>query len=286
MANYWAIIVLFIAPILARCQPFEQSELGWARTIPSIAAVVTNPIPTNGMLLWLRADVGVYNNSSGGIAGESNIVVEWADQSGNTNNAYQYLTNNVGQPVATPNTVFITNVVNGKPSIQFYTQNGTNNFFTNSTLQTPTTMTVFWVGKLNGNSFSPTFGQGVPPIVSDQGLTAEPDGASPDYIALLSPGNSMYFPNVSLAGWIYVTMVFNSSSSVIRLNGTQLSSGQVGSIGSLSAHVGYEIGQLLSTAGYGTNTTYYIPEYIEYTGVQTSNTIFTVESYLTNKYGL
>ena len=64
--------------------------------------------PTNGLSVWLRADAGV--TSSGG------LVLGWADQSGNGNDATQ------ADSSASP--VLKTNVINGLPALNF----GTNEF--------------------------------------------------------------------------------------------------------------------------------------------------------------
>jgi len=259
-------------------QPFEPSELAW----PSATNVyVAPPIPLNGMLLWLKADAGVYTTNNNIVAGESNIVWQWTDQSGNTNNSYQVLTNFNGTPYS-PEAIFVTNVVNGKPAIMFFANTSTNSFFTNGTLQTPTTMTVFWVAKLNGANFSPDFGPGYFPGGVSQGFYAVPGGGSPDIVALVTPSTDEYY-NTTLSGWTWNTFVFNGGTNIMRINGTTTASFS-GSSSLLTTYVGYGLGQYISQGGINTN--YFIPEYIEYSGVQSGTVITQVESYLTNKYGL
>jgi hypothetical protein len=60
--------------------------------------------PTNGLQLWVKADLGVTTNATG-------RVEKWADQSGNKNDATQ--TDDSAKPTLVPN------VVNGKPALRF-----------------------------------------------------------------------------------------------------------------------------------------------------------------------
>jgi hypothetical protein len=66
-------------------------------------AAVTQPT-TNGLQVWLRADKGVLTNSSG-------LVTNWTDQSGNGNDASQ--ANTAAAPV------WMANVINGEPALDF-----------------------------------------------------------------------------------------------------------------------------------------------------------------------
>jgi hypothetical protein len=229
------------------------------------------------MLLWLKADAGVYTNGSGGAAKDGNAVVQWIDQSGNSNNAYQSSTNN--------SAFFKTNVINGKPALAFYSSSGTNSYLTNNTLPTPTSMTVFWVGELNNCVFSPNFASYYDHGSSSayiQGFDANPANGLNGQIVLETPINSQSFNATSMVGWLYVTEIFNGASSSVRINGILISDFS-GSIPALTTTNGYNLGSVLDISG---SSNYYIPEYIEYTGVQTSNVISQVEGYETNKYGL
>jgi hypothetical protein len=260
----WTIVLLLMT---ANCiaQPFQPAELAWGHTVTN----TNSPIPLNGMLLWLKADTGVWTNNSGGLAGESNAVVEWQDQSGNNNNAYQ---------ISGESVIYVTNIINGKPSVLFYSTSGTNSYISNSSLQTPTAMTIFWVGRLNGAAFAPVLSSY---SSFNQGFFADPGGGSPDLIRLVTTSSTEDYNGINLGGTIWVTLVMNGASSIARLNGVQLTS--TGSIPSLTQTNGYSLGNLLVGGG---NTNYFIPEYIEYTGALSSNTIVQIESYLTNKYGL
>jgi hypothetical protein len=67
------------------------------------AAAPSSPV-TSGLQLWLKADAGVSTNSSG-------TVTNWADQSGNGNDA--------AQDDSTNAPLLVTNEVNGKPVLRF-----------------------------------------------------------------------------------------------------------------------------------------------------------------------
>ncbi len=83
-------------------------NLGATSTNATVMITATGPPPpsspvTNGLQLWLRADAGVTVNAGGD-------VTNWADQSGNGNNAAQADAN---APL------LVTNEVNGKPVLRF-----------------------------------------------------------------------------------------------------------------------------------------------------------------------
>src|SRR5258708_6195117 len=60
--------------------------------------------PTNGLVLWLKADAGITTNATG-------AVTAWADQSGQNNNAVQ--TDDAKAPQ------FIPTALNNKPALHF-----------------------------------------------------------------------------------------------------------------------------------------------------------------------
>ncbi len=72
------------------------------------AALAQVPV-TSGLRLYLRADVGVTNSSNP--ATDGGFVTDWADQSGNGNNATAL------GPAHRP--TFVANAVNGQPAIRF-----------------------------------------------------------------------------------------------------------------------------------------------------------------------
>ena len=77
-------------------------------------------IPATGNVLWLKADVAVYNDvAATALATNGQTVAQWSDQSGNSAHA-------ICTPVGYRPT-YVTNVINGKPVLRF----------TNNYLQTP-----------------------------------------------------------------------------------------------------------------------------------------------------
>jgi len=74
-------------------------------TIPGIAGTIPSAPPTNGLVLWLKADTGVTTNADG-------TVANWADQSGSTNDAS---TDTFG--AAAPSWMVDTNL--GRPVVAF-----------------------------------------------------------------------------------------------------------------------------------------------------------------------
>ncbi len=89
------------------------------RTSPSMTSTVSTayiqinnatPVTGNGMILWLRGDLGVTTSGSN--------VTQWSDLSGSGNDLSQ--TNGSAQPT------FVTNAVNSLPAVNF---NGTSQYF-------------------------------------------------------------------------------------------------------------------------------------------------------------
>lgn len=62
-------------------------------------------IPAAGNVLWLRADIGVFNNAAGTQAVLGDLVQVWEDQSGNANHFYQAVNSYRPQLVAISNTL-------------------------------------------------------------------------------------------------------------------------------------------------------------------------------------
>nr|AUN37501.1 glycoprotein gp2 [uncultured bacterium] len=83
--------------------------LGLAGTSAPVAVTVTGPSlvpPTSGLALWLKPNAGMVTNVDG-----SGTLVEWDDQSGKTNNAYQ--------PVKANAPALVANAINGLPAAYF-----------------------------------------------------------------------------------------------------------------------------------------------------------------------
>jgi hypothetical protein len=105
---------------------FIPQTAAFANPIP----VIPLPIPSNGLMAWFKADVGV--SESGG------TITEWADQSGNDNNATA-----VGQPT------LLNNELNGKPVIGFDGVNDCMTFSLNTPISLGSARTFIIVYKYN-----------------------------------------------------------------------------------------------------------------------------------------
>ena len=86
-------------------------------SVPSATALTA---PTGSLKLWLKADAGLYQDNAGTqpVTATGQGVGQWADQSGNGNNAIQ---------TSTPNRpIYTTGVINGVPVVRF--NGGTGNY--------------------------------------------------------------------------------------------------------------------------------------------------------------
>ncbi|HEX3716956.1 MAG TPA: Ig-like domain-containing protein [Verrucomicrobiae bacterium] len=80
-----------------------------APVLVTLSGSATAPPVTNGLALWLKPDAGIVTNGAGN-------VIEWDDQSGNANNAYQPSVDGV-TPGIPP--VLIPDAQNGYPVVRF-----------------------------------------------------------------------------------------------------------------------------------------------------------------------
>lgn len=94
-------------------------------------------VPSSGMVLWLKADTGVYTDAINTPATNNTLVYRWQDQSGNGNDFIQ--TNSSFQPV------FKTNVICATPALNFEVARRT---FLQSTMRMSGAKTIFIVFRL------------------------------------------------------------------------------------------------------------------------------------------
>jgi hypothetical protein len=78
-------------------------------TVVTLTGAVSVQPFTNGLALWLEPNAGIVTNAAGN-------VIEWDDQSGNANNAYQPSNDGV-TPGIPP--LLVTNALNGYPVVRF-----------------------------------------------------------------------------------------------------------------------------------------------------------------------
>src|ERR1051325_2206475 len=85
------------------------------KTLSSLTAVdgftiLSSPVPTANLVLWLKADTQVYNNAGTTLATNGQTVQQWNDQSGN---GY-----NVSQATSGNRPTFVTAAINSLPAVQ------------------------------------------------------------------------------------------------------------------------------------------------------------------------
>jgi hypothetical protein len=107
IAPPYSVALNFLNPGPLTLQAILTDANGWNIPSAPVSVTVTGATPAfagnSNLVLWLEADAGVSTNANG-------TVIEWADQSGNNNNA---VTNGVVAPVLVPD------AVNGQPAIAF-----------------------------------------------------------------------------------------------------------------------------------------------------------------------
>jgi hypothetical protein len=141
-------------------------------------------MPSSGMVLWLKADAGVYADAFGTLATNNTLVYKWQDQSGNGNDFIQ--TNSSFQPV------FKTNVICSTPALNFEVARRT---FLQSNMRMGGAKTIFIVFRLAGftnaandllsiksstNQFTEIVGtdfSGYRPVTFISDLTSSPTGS-------------------------------------------------------------------------------------------------------------
>ena len=114
---------------LAKLTPEPKYKLNTIGFFGGAQSSAFLPTDVSGLKCWLKADTGITKDGS-------DLVSNWADQSGNSND--------VAQPTATNQPLWVDSVQNGLPIIRF---DGVDNFmwrntFTSGTLTAPNTIFV------------------------------------------------------------------------------------------------------------------------------------------------
>ncbi len=224
-------------------------------------------VPTTNLKLWLKADAGTNTTTDGA------AVSNWADQSGNGNNATQSTTAN--QPT------YVASALNGKPAIHF---NG------GEDLNLPTASTLgilnsdyemFIVARTNSSSASPNF------LISSANIEQFEMHLNGAAGARFIPTSATYIDEGSAGQYADNNPhIFNAQASstegLIRVDGVNgsdtLTNVQSSSDGALA------LGVRISGPGY--YLTGDIAEVIIYNKVLTTSDRILVESYLASKYGI
>lgn len=162
-AGEFSIPVSGLSPGIRYYYRFHSSSDGcgyWATNSSSFTTWRYLPDDTSGLQLWLRSDLSVFSDTNGVVAIDGDSVVQWADQSGNGNNAIR-----IG---SSDNIRFESDIMTGWPAITMTDVDG-GNYLRAASYQVADTddLTVFVVARsaeqtLNGSAIHPLLGSGDP----------------------------------------------------------------------------------------------------------------------------
>jgi len=228
--------------------------------------------PVSGMSVWYDAnDAGTFSYSS------SNIISQWGDKSGNSNNATQATV--ASQPTRE------TNIINGLPIVRF---DGSNDFlnFTNI-LNGDSTFTIFWVLRprnVSSGTYQPSFSSLTSPDADDGALHfINPSSQGASYPFQTKSWQTYDNTNTYVANTSYL-MEFIADGSVFKVfrNGTQESTNK--NVGSAPAYVTTRIANQNNPGGrYGA---FDFGEILIYNTTLSGTDVTTNRNYLNAKWGL
>ncbi len=211
--------------------------------------------PTNvaGMAVWYEADDPL---NGGALPADGASLTTWKDKSSN------------GRDLTMGSATFRTTAWGGKPTVDMQTGGHSNAI----TLSQPQPLTVFVMAQATGT------------VTGQNGLF---DGGASNQLEIMitnAPDWHLYAGTHLASGMTTVQQtshalyvgVFNTTSSVMRLNGSQVQSGNAGS-GNLT---GLEIG----SANGGSPSNCQFAAFLLYSGVLPTPTIQTIENYLLGKW--
>lgn len=225
----------------------------WPITAPPMSV-------TANLVMWLKADAGVLDSSGSPITTDNTAVATWQDQSGSGRNATQSTSGN--RPVWRS----ASNGQNGLPVVSF---NGTNS----------------WISSLSsGISSSPfeyymTFKMA---NTNTNGRIIWGAGDRGNFDATSTAGWDMYNGSLIAGGtrtasWVQATATFNGSLSTLRINGSQVLSGNTGT--------GFPTALSLGSNGSTNWANMLFAECLVYSVVNSTTNRDAIESYLKSKWG-
>jgi hypothetical protein len=211
---------------------------------------------TEGLKLHLDA-----SRSSTITKDSSNLVSQWNDFSSQGNN--------ISQATSSKQPLFVADVQNGKPVIRF---DGSNDMlqrttYVNGALTQPNT--VFYVGKIGGNEDF-TFASGT--LGSENSVLTTVS-------KLTMYAGSIYGADNAVTTLQQYTFLYNTTSSTMRVNGTQTDTGSVGT----HTMQGFTVGANYTDAQWSAID---VCEILVYNGTLSDTNRDKIESYLMEKWGL
>lgn len=232
----------------------------------------TDPTDIAGCQLWLDAEQGVYSDAGTTLATNNDTVQQWNDQSGNGNH--------VSQATGGNRPTFKTAGINSKDSVEFADPS----FMDSATPVVAAPNTVFAVHVM---TLSDAFGG----VIWDSKANVRhnfywDDVLNPDFFRSASVNIETTTVGFGSQFDEYITAVtYNGASSSIFMNGADVGDGSV-DLGS-NALDGITLGTLRAGLGGGN---YYlngqIAEVIVYDSALSTGDRATVETYLSNKWGI
>lgn len=257
-----------------------------------LAYSLTAQIPSSGNVLWLKADNGVYTNTSLTAATNNQLVQVWADQSGNGNN--------FDQPVSGKRPLLVTNALCTNPVLRFTINRNT---YMQSPFKLSGAKSIFLVFVLpslsnsgetllsikgNGGVFTEVVGTdfiGYKPMSYVQDLVGTPSASGTLNVIPAQGNNAGFSTSGNLFSLVYDGTSNTSSSAYAARydasSATVSSSGNFGRKLEDTTSIGARVPQ--QNINYFTGD---IAEVIVYNRTLNNAEVLQVENYLSAKYGL
>jgi hypothetical protein len=219
------------------------------------------PLTLSGLALWLKADAGLYDATTGGSAVTSDAasVARWEDQSGNANHATQ--------ATSGKRAVLKLSIQNGRPSIRF---DGSDDVFSLASSITPATCIAAFRRTATGIKSAP-FGH------NSTSVLEAPTWWTDNIFYLSFGGTERNAGAADTRTGAFITALTNDgSSSVFRVNGTAKTLS-----GALSGTLSLDLIGALSTVHFHSGD---LLELIVSTAILTAGQIAQAETYLNGRW--
>lgn len=230
-----------------------RSAFSWPLSAP--------PMPvTANLAMWLKADAGVLDSSGLPIATDNAAIATWQDQSGSGRHATQSTSGN--RPVWRS----AANGQNGLPVVSF---NGTSSWISSSSSGISSSSFEYYMTFKMANT-------------NTSGRIIWGAGDRGNFDATSTAGWDMYNGSLVAGGtrtasWVQATATFNGSLSALRINGSQVLSGNTGT--------GFPTALSLGSNGSTNWANMLFAECLVYSVVNSTTNRDAIEAYLKAKWG-
>ena len=247
-------------------QMFGYRTLGFG----GIAEAEFDPTTIPGCAIWLRSDMGVYEDQAKTTPAtdDGDVVGAWEDQSGNAHDALQ--------PTTSKKPLLKLNIVNGHPAIRF---DGADDWLGNTDLNEEQANMMFFVYSNTGNDSTVIDGN----VTTLKRHYLISRWATDELRLFGYPANLIITTTspISSSDFYLVSCLANSSSSYIRVNGSQEISGTIGGSDIEGYVLGGDINKSASYLFHGD-----MAEFIFYNTEISADNLALVEAYLMSRYGI